>query len=79
MVSRPLIILRMVDFPQPDGPKRIRRSPFSMLKFRLLMIFVLPNDLLTFSKRMLSIALHSFYPLIPDCANVLMMYFWHTE
>src|SRR5215204_2538143 len=32
MFSRPTIMLRRVDFPQPEGPTRMKNSPSSMVK-----------------------------------------------
>src|ERR1700759_2356108 len=42
--SRPAIMLRVVVFPQPDGPTRTTNWPSSTSKLRLEMTLWIPND-----------------------------------
>ena len=47
--SSPAIILKVVDLPHPDGPKRIKRSPALIVRFKPLTTSVFPYDFQTFS------------------------------
>src|ERR1700733_8890007 len=44
IVSRPAIILRVVVFPQPEGPTRTTNWPSSTSRLRLEMTLWTPND-----------------------------------
>ena len=43
--SKPAIILRSVDFPQPDEPNKLKSSDFEMLKLTLSKAITSPNFL----------------------------------
>ena len=46
--SKPAIILNVVVFPQPEGPKRTKNSLFSIIKFEFLTAIKSPKDLCKF-------------------------------
>ena len=46
-ISKPAIILNVVDLPQPDGPKNVTNSPLLTSRLKLSTTVVLPNDFFT--------------------------------
>ena len=50
MASRPAIMLRVVDLPQPEGPRRVTNSPGSTRTFSRLTATTRPKRFVRFSK-----------------------------
>ena len=61
--SSPAIKFISVDFPQPEGPIRIKNSPSLISRFIFFSTSVEPNDLLIPLRLMLPILLSCFYYL----------------
>ncbi len=56
-VSKPASMRRRVVLPQPDGPRRAKNSPSSIDRSTLSTATLLPKRLVTFSKRMMVLAM----------------------
>ena len=74
--SKPAIILKRVDFPQPDEPSRLNISDFSILRLTLSNAKISPNLLVTpiISKKEFDMKVSLRRNLTPSCA--LKLIYW---